>query len=166
MRHAGNGVARYWTHERAIEALQREAARLRRTPTASDMKSRARACAPLATYCALFGSVVNAQRAAGLAPNAQYRSNRQWTRERAIVALQRLATQLGRTPRGDDLRRPAPSACVLQRLFGTLKGAQAAAGLVPNTQGGDRRRAVASGHSPAELAQYWNQPFPPMARSA
>ena len=56
-----------------------------------------------------------------------------WTKEKAIAAIQARAEEIGHTPTTSDMGGPLAAAAF--RLFGTIAGAQIAAGLDPNCQG-------------------------------
>lgn len=68
---------------------------------------------------------------------------RRWTLESAIAAVRLEAKCLGRTPGLRDLRasdRICPNDSMLRRMFGSLTMAMRCAGLVPNHNGGPKRR--------------------------
>lgn len=61
--------------------------------------------------------------------------------EAALAALRALAARLGHTPTTDDIKAAGLCTTTYVRQWGTLRRAQAAAGLVPNQLGGDRYAA-------------------------
>lgn len=71
-----------------------------------------------------------------------------WTREKAVAALQALATRLGRVPRvADILKRDAlcPWCRPIKKLFGSFRAYQRAAGLYPTKKGRRKRICCKSG---------------------
>ena len=85
-----------------------------------------------------------------------------WTREAALDALRREAQRIGRTPGAKhlwDRGRVCPTCKVYQRLFGSLKAAQVAAGLPLNDLGGRkgwRKKVCHRGHrrTPDNLSRW------------
>ena len=92
-------VWRRYTDEELIDALQRAAGELGRAPTSKDLERTKGLPAPL-TYQTRFGSWSNALRAAGFTPGRS-----RYTDEELLDDLQRIASELGRTPNSEDLRK-------------------------------------------------------------
>jgi hypothetical protein len=83
-------------------------------------------------------------------------------RDRAIQHLRRLAKRLGRTPGFRDIvRHSPPSHETYLRLFGSIRGAQIAAGLTPNERGG--RGSVRYRRANQKLRPFPTPPAPPRA---
>ncbi|MBR3252842.1 DEAD/DEAH box helicase family protein [Candidatus Saccharibacteria bacterium] len=110
-----------------IEALQRKAQELGRTPKIKDLDIDPTIASGY-TYVTRFGSWNNALKAAGLDINKQQKVR---TREELINDLQRKAQELGRTPTRRDVDTDPKMACggVYAAFFGSWNNALKVAGL-------------------------------------
>jgi hypothetical protein len=115
-----------WTRATIIEALQRDAQRLGRAPTAQEWQRGASTNRPsYATVCNHFGSWRAGLCAAGLADTRPMP-------ERIVEALRLDARRLGRPPRAGDWARMTtdhPSHSTVCHHFGSFEAALRAAGL-------------------------------------
>ena len=125
---------------RMIRELKQLGSKLGRTPSGTDITAAHAAgeCATLDQYREMFRTLSQAQKAAGFKPRGG--ADVQGGRGPMIAALKSLAAELGRTPSQADIDR----ACKLGKCkhsrtyhltFGSLRDAQAAAGLKPNEVG-------------------------------
>lgn len=120
--------------EQLVEDLQALAQALGRTPRQRDIDSAAKEgrCAPAWGYADEFGSIPEAQRAAGLEPNVQRRPSR----EQLIADLKTLADRLGKIPSYSDIKMAydagrCGAATAYLAEFGSLHEAQRACGFTP-----------------------------------
>jgi hypothetical protein len=119
------GLRRRYTDEEILEELRAGARRLGRSPTMREFAQDPQAKVHPQTVIEHFGTWNAAKRAAGLFPR------RFLTREELLAQLQRLAEELGRTPKASDLaarRRSLPSASLYAHTFGSLSNALREAG--------------------------------------
>jgi Homing endonuclease associated repeat len=136
------GIRRRYTDEQILEALRDSAQRLGRSPTMKEFAADPQAGMHPQTVIEHFGTWNAAKRAAGLLPR------RFATREELVAELQRLGTELGRTPTAHDIRErrgAMPSASLYWHTFGSLSTALREAGF--DVAVGEERleRALAQG---------------------
>jgi hypothetical protein len=127
---AGLEAATYpkkYTYKELITYLKMLAKQLGRTPTRKDFKQ-----AGEITYSAYywyFGSIAKAYTAAGLPEPVWLRGR--YTNKELIKHLKTLAKKLGRTPAIKDINEAGkPGYSIYMSRFGSIKKAQAAAGLI------------------------------------
>lgn len=120
-----------YTREAIIAQLQQLAAELGRVPTFEDCAAASKrgACASTSLIYKLFGTLVQALRAAGLEADEVPR----YTREILIDQLQKLSRELGRSPMSQDVRKASQegrtaSVSAFVDCFGTFNKALEAAG--------------------------------------
>jgi hypothetical protein len=120
------GPKRKWTKPKIIAALQALARQLRRTPTQRDLL--AHGPPYIQTVADKFGSLREAQVAAGLLPNKS-RAELKWTDQEMLDQLRRLHKKLGRRPGRTDVNHYGPpSYSAICKRFGNYRGACLAAG--------------------------------------
>jgi uncharacterized protein YihD (DUF1040 family)/uncharacterized protein YejL (UPF0352 family) len=122
-----------YSDEYLLNHLSELAKELGRTPIWCDIAKAGKGSPTL--FKMRFGSILNAQKKAGLAP-AQRKSFQKYSNQYLIDQLQKLAKQLGRTPSLSDMDYVhIASWGVFNKQFGSFVKAQEAAGLVPNVFG-------------------------------
>ncbi len=141
------GIRKRYSDEQILAELRGSAKRLQRSPTMREFAADAGSNVHPQTVIEHFGSWNAAKRAAGLVPR------RFATRAELLTLLQRLGTELGRTPTArdlDDRRGTMPSKSLYWHTFGSLTTALREAGF--DVAVGEERleRAVSQG---AELAR-------------
>jgi len=122
-----------FTNEEMLEDLKALAHQSGKTPGIKDIIRHCRHS--YATYRKYFGTLINAQRAAGLIPNKRGGHNkglRKYTQEQLLAYLKELATRKNRTPNSKDIKEDGKiSLGTLIRYFGSTTQARIQAGLKP-----------------------------------
>lgn len=133
------------TRKRMIADLRALARKLGRTPSERDVSKgpSQRSCSSTTRYITVFGSIREAQIAAGFNPHHLTRD-----RDKLIADLQELGRKLGRTPTTRDItlgsrRRFCRLPNIYASEFGSITKAQAAAGFEPNIMNRTREQMVA-----------------------
>ncbi|MBI4128862.1 MAG: DEAD/DEAH box helicase [Parcubacteria group bacterium] len=130
-----NRIHQGYTKEVLLSQLKRLKRTLGRVPTANDISdgSRRDECAHVGTFAKVFGSLPEAQRAAGMEPYVTEDASP----EELIAQLKRLKKKLGRVPGDRDInaasmRGECSSPGAFRRAFGSIPNAQRAAGMRPH----------------------------------
>ena len=122
-----------YSEDELLNHLRELAAQLGRTPKKRDLPSAGKMS--YTSYYRHFGSLQNAQKAAGLVPTESTFLAKH-SEDDLLNHLRVLAKQLGRTPKTRDLTIAGKiCATIYNYHFGNLGNAQKAAGLVPNKSG-------------------------------
>jgi phage terminase small subunit len=123
-----------YSHEELINYLRELAQQLGRTPKKRDIHIPGKKIS-YSTYRKYFGSLRNAQKAAGLVPTESV-FKKKYSRDDLLNHLKELAQELGRTPKEKDIAAAGKIANNTYTYhFGNLKNAQIAAGLAPTFSG-------------------------------
>ena len=113
----------YWTRQRLITALQRDARRRGRAPARDEWARSAHGRPSWSTVASVFGSWNEGLRAARLPLNGE---RDKWTPVSVLDALRRLERELGRQPTSQDLVRPPagyPNTAIIARKLGSWSAA-------------------------------------------
>jgi len=129
------GIKRFaFSNEELLQDLKAVADKLGKTPSIKDI---IRHCKySHATYKRYFGSIINAQQAAGLISNKSgghlRKGIKKYTQEQILSDLKELATRINRTPIGKDIKENGKwSYHTLRNYFGSTAQAMKQAGLKP-----------------------------------
>lgn len=140
------GLRRRYSDEQILAELRAAAERLGRSPTMREFAQDSEARLHPQTVIEHFGTWNAAKRAAGLLPR------RFLTRDELVSELQKLGSELGRTPKARDVarRRSLPSVSLYAHTFGSFSEALRVAGYdVPRSE--ERlERAIEQGAKLAE----------------
>ena len=120
-----------YSNEELLDHLRELSVKIGKTPSGWDI-TKAGKISP-SRYQVKFGSIVNAQKLAGLVPNERVKVIKVFTNEELLSHLKDLSKKLGKTPTVNDvLKADKYSLIDFYRNFGSFVNAQKVAGLALN----------------------------------